>query len=288
VAVKQVLLAVLAHPDDETFGMGGTLALYAQRGAAVHLVCATRGEAGEADAAYLRGFSSIAELREHELGCAARQLGLAGVHFLNYRDSGMPGAKDNQHPKALINAPLDELAGKVVGCIRQLCPQVVLTHDPMGGYGHPDHIHLQQAVVKAFYTASDPAAYPESLPVYAPQKLYFNTISRRMMRWIVRLMPLVGKDPRRFGNNGDIDMKAIAAVDFPTHASINYAAVKKIRLQASQCYASQGGQQTNKGVAGLLRGWERSNEIFMLAYPQPEPGYVEKDLFAGVKPDSLP
>jgi LmbE family N-acetylglucosaminyl deacetylase len=285
-AVKQVLLAVLAHPDDETFAMGGALALYAHRGVAVHLVCATRGEAGEADEKYLQGFNSIAELRESELGCAAKQLGLNGVHFLNYRDSGMPGSKDNQHPQALINAPLEELIGKIVQQIRELRPQVVLTHDPMGGYGHPDHIYLQKATALAFHAAGEPAAYPYSLPAYAPQKLYFHTIPRTALRWMVRLMPLIGKDPRKFGNNGDIDMKAIAGVNFPTNAKINYTAVASARTAASNCYSSQGGQKTNQGVAGLLRGWASSSEIFMRAYPQPERGYIEKDLFEGVRLDS--
>ena len=284
--VKRVLLAVLAHPDDETFGMGGTLALYAQRGVEVHLLCATRGEAGEVDPQYMRGYRSVAELREHELRCAAGQLGITGVHILDYRDSGMPGSKDNQHPQALINAPIDELAGKVAACIRQVHPQVVLTFDPIGGYRHPDHIHLQQAAVKGFYAASDPAAYPASLPIYAPQKLYFNTIPRTVLRWVVRLMPLVGKDPTKFGINGDIDMQSIVAVNFPTHARINYAAVKSIREDAARCHASQGGGQTNKGIAGLLKGWSSSIETFMLAYPQPRPHYVEKDLFEGIKLDA--
>ena len=109
---KPVLLAVLAHPDDETFGMGGTLALYAQQGAAVHLVCATRGEVGDVDPEYMQGYDSIADRREHELRCAAQMLGLAGVHFLDYRDSGMPGSEDNHHPRALAAAPLDEVASK--------------------------------------------------------------------------------------------------------------------------------------------------------------------------------
>ena len=284
--VKQVLLAVLAHPDDETFSMGGTLALYARRGAEVHLVCATRGEAGEADAEYLRGYDSVAELREAELHCAAQALGLTGVHLLDYRDSGMPGSADNRHPQALINAPQSELVGHLVRCMREIKPQVVLTFDPIGGYRHPDHICLQQATVKAFYAAGDPAAFPESLPAFSPQKLYFNTISRTAMRWIVRLMPLIGRDPSKFGRNGDIDMKAIASVSFPTHARINYSEVAPARLAASQCHASQGGGQTNKGVAGLLRGWASSTETYMMAYPQPTAGHIEKDLFEGVKLDA--
>ena len=94
------LLAVLAHPDDETFGIGGTLALYASKGVAVHLICTTRGEAGDMPAALLEGFDSIAERREYELRCAADTLGLAGVHMLGYRDSGMAGSSDNLHPEA--------------------------------------------------------------------------------------------------------------------------------------------------------------------------------------------
>ena len=92
---QRILLAVLAHPDDESFGTGGTLALYAQQGAQVYLVCATRGEVGEMDPKHMRGFNSIAERREDELRCAAEKLGLTKVFFLNYRDSGMPGSPDN-------------------------------------------------------------------------------------------------------------------------------------------------------------------------------------------------
>ncbi len=83
-----VLLAVLAHPDDETFGTGGTLALYARRGVQVYLVCATRGEVGEMDPQYMEGFASVADRREFELRCAAEKLGLAGVFFLGYRELG--------------------------------------------------------------------------------------------------------------------------------------------------------------------------------------------------------
>ena len=126
--IPHTLLSVLAHPDDESFGMGGTLALYARRGVAVHLVCATRGEAGDVDEPYLEGFSTIAERREAELRCAAMKLGLAGVQFLGYRDSGMPGTHDNQHPQALINAPLEHVAAQV----RSAAPQRVAAVDLPG------------------------------------------------------------------------------------------------------------------------------------------------------------
>jgi LmbE family N-acetylglucosaminyl deacetylase len=78
---NKTILSVLAHPDDESFGMGGTLALYAQKGCDVYLVCATRGEVGDVDPEHMKGFSSIAELREGELRCAAGHLGLKGVFF---------------------------------------------------------------------------------------------------------------------------------------------------------------------------------------------------------------
>ncbi len=134
------LLAALAHPDDESFGMGGTLALYAQRGVAVHLVCATRGEVGEVNSQRMNGYQSVGDLREAELRCAAGKLGLSGVHFLGYRDSGMTGSPDNYHPLALAAAPLDEVANKVTTIIRRLRPQVVVTFDPAGGYRHHERV----------------------------------------------------------------------------------------------------------------------------------------------------
>src|SRR5512137_2092986 len=121
------ILAVLAHPDDESFGMGGTLAHYARQACDVFLVCATHGEAGEVKPEHMKDFSSIADLREEELHCAAEKLGLKGVFFLPYRDSGMPGSVDNQNPAAQINASVEEVAGQVVKYIRELKPDVVLT-----------------------------------------------------------------------------------------------------------------------------------------------------------------
>ena len=209
------LLAVLAHPDDESFGPGGTLALYAHRGVEVHLACATRGEVGEVTEELLRGYRDVGELREHELRCAAQHLRLTGVHFMGYRDSGMPGSPDNRHPQALAAAPLDEVAARVTHLMRSLRPHVVITFDPIGGYRHPDHIAIQRATVAAFEAAGDAARYPDGLPAYRPQKLYFHTFGRRFLRLAVRAMPLLGRDPHRFGRNGDIDLAEIAAQDFP-------------------------------------------------------------------------
>ncbi len=278
------ILSILAHPDDESFGMGGTLALYAQKGVQVYLVCATRGEVGEVEPQMLKGFASIGELREHELRCAADKLGLAGVYFLGYRDSGMIGSADNRHPRALAAAPLDEVTGKVVQYIRQLRPQVVLTFDPIGGYRHPDHIAIQKATAKAFYAAGDPQAYPGDREPYQPAKLYYHTIPRRFLRWAVRLMPLFGRDPHHFGQNQDIDLASLVTEDFPIHARIDYRAVLDLKMDASACHASQGGM----GLAGgpwFLRFASRlasGRDDFMRAYPPAEAGLRERDLFSGL------
>jgi N-acetyl-1-D-myo-inositol-2-amino-2-deoxy-alpha-D-glucopyranoside deacetylase len=273
-------LAVLAHPDDESFGMGGTLALYASRGVDVHLVCATRGEVGDVAPDLLEGFQSVAELRESELRCAAGFLGLKGVHFLGYRDSGMPGSPDNRHPQALAAQPVEEVAANVVCYIRTLKPQVVLTFDPIGGYRHPDHIAIQRACVRAFEQAANPDFAPQSLPVHVPERLYFHTMPHGFMKLAVRLLPLFGRDPRKFGANGDIDLTAIAAVDFPTHARVNIRSVLEKKEKAGACHASQGGGRMGGGVVSFFMRLFSGTESFMRAYPAVEPGEkVAQDLF---------
>lgn len=274
------LLSVLAHPDDESFGMGGTLAHYARQGVAVYLVCATRGEVGDVDPQYLRGFNSVAERREHELRCAAEKLGLAGVYFLDYRDSGMPGSADNNHPSALAAAPLEEVAQRVLHYIEELKPQVVLTFDPIGGYRHPDHIAIHKATVQAFELAvENPTAGADG---YRPKKLYFNTIPRGLFRMGVKLLPLFGQDPHKWGRNGDIDIAALAQDEFPIHAVINYKDVAEQKAEASACHASQGGVGMSTGFMGLVMRLVGKKDNFMRAYPPPEPGRRERDLFANL------
>jgi N-acetyl-1-D-myo-inositol-2-amino-2-deoxy-alpha-D-glucopyranoside deacetylase len=276
------LLAVLAHPDDETFGMGGTLAMYAHQGVEVSLVCATRGEVGEMDEEYMKGFSSIADRRESELRCAAGLLGIRGVYFMGYRDSGMPGSFDNQHPQALFAQPLEKVVKVVVHYIRLIKPQVVLTFDPIGGYRHPDHIAIQQATEQAFYAAGKPDVVQDELPPYAPQKLYFHIMPHGMLQAGVFIMKLLGRDARHFGKNKDIDLASIAEVSFPTHAKIGYRPVAHLRDQASACHASQGGSQMSRGALGWLRRVFASTENFMQAYPPPETNHIVHDLFEGV------
>jgi LmbE family N-acetylglucosaminyl deacetylase len=279
--MTKTILAVLAHPDDESFGMGGTLALYAQKGFDVYLVCATRGEAGTVDPEHLAGFNSIAELRESELRCAAGHLGLKSVFFLDYRDSGMPGSPDNRHPDAQVAHPVEEVAGKVVKYIRELKPEVVLTFDPIGGYRHPDHIHIHQATILACEKAADPAFRPEAGAPFTPGRLYFHTIPRGFLKFGVRLIKLFGKDPKKWGRNGDIDLESLANVDFPTHVRIDYTPVSEKKTLASACHASQGGMQMRRGMLGLVFRMLGEHDTYMQAYPAPAPGQkVKTDLFA--------
>src|SRR5512138_1137478 len=202
--MTKAILAVLAHPDDESFGTGGTLALYSQKGYDTYYVCATRGEVGTVDEEHLAGFKDTAELRTDELNRAAKILGLKGVFFLGYRDSGMPGMEENKHPDAQINHSIDEVAGKVVKYIRELKPAVVLTFDPIGGYKHPDHIHIHNATVLAFEKADDASFHPEAGAPFKPRALYFQVFPRRALKWAVRFMRLFDQDPTKFGRNKDV------------------------------------------------------------------------------------
>lgn len=261
------ILVVMAHPDDESFGIGGTLALYARRGRDIYLVCATGGEAGTIDPEYMHGFSSAAELRASELRCAAEQLGLKEVFMLGYRDSGMPGTSDNQNPDAQINHPLDEVAGRVVKYIRSTKPEIVITFDPIGGYRHPDHIHIHQATVQAFNESDNAAFHPEAGPPFKPRALLFQVFPRGFLKLLIRLMPLFGQDPRRTGRNRDIDLKALADVDFPIHAKIDIDAVRQVKMAAGACHASQGGTRLRRGLWGVVSRITGDHEYYMQAYP---------------------
>jgi LmbE family N-acetylglucosaminyl deacetylase len=282
---EETLLAVMAHPDDETFGLGGTLALYANQGVNVHLVCATRGEVGTVAPEFMEGYSNIADLRVDELLCAAEKLGLEQVYFLDYRDSGMVGTEDNEHPRALTQAKQDEVVGSVVGFIRQLKPQVVITFDPEGGYGHPDHIAIHEATVQAYEAASNPQLFPEAGPAFQPQKLYFATFALRFVKPMLVLLRLFGRDPRKWGRNQDIDLTEIFETKFPVDAKVNYRKVADIKREAIACHASQlDTGPSSRGIVGTIFRLNRfgSVETFMRADPPAVNGRVERDLFQDV------
>jgi LmbE family N-acetylglucosaminyl deacetylase len=280
----KTLLFVGAHPDDETFGIGGTLAQYAAAGVKVYYACATRGEVGSADAESMKGFTSVGDMRWSELECAARVLGLAGVAHLGYRDSGMAGSPDNQNPASLAAAPLEQAAGRVVKVIREFKPQVVITHDPLGGYRHPDHIAVNRATVAAFKAAGDPALYPEAGPAFAPQKLYYNVFPRGWLKFAVKVMPIFGQNPHKFGRNHDIDFTALVETEFPIHARVRIAKrFALIKAEASSCYKSQmGGGPSRRGIFRLFNLFSVTQDSYMRAYPEVKGSLHERDLFSGV------
>ncbi len=276
---KHTLLAVFAHPDDE-LSAGGTLAHYARDGASAHLICATRGDVGEAPPD-LKGFASIGEMREDELKCACNILGLDSVNFLGYRDSGMPGSTDNNNPQALAAQPLDKVARQVAAYIRRLKPQVVITFDPIGGYRHPDHIAIHNATVEAFKLAGDVTQDIEGLPPFTPQKLYFTVFSRRFLRTAVRVLTLVGRDPHHFGKNKDVDLTSFTDVDYPTHARISVRDVIRQKERATACHSSQLEGMGGPGARILQRIFV-GDETFMRAVPAGPPSHLERDLFEGI------
>lgn len=275
------LLAVLAHPDDESFGPGGTLALYAQDGVEVHLICATRGEVGEIPPEMQLNTEETARMREDELRCAATHLGLTEVHILGYRDSGMPGSSDNSHPDALAAAPVTEVAAKIANLMRQIRPQVVITHDPIGGYRHPDHIAIHKAAVEAFNNVTEEMEGASTTLNFRPQKLYYHTFPRRFLRFMVRLLPLFGKDPRKFGRNEDIDLLEISNVDFPIHTRIDFRRVADSKEKAAACHQSQQGPSSG-GLFGMLMRLFSGPETFTRAFPPASDKLRERDLFDGV------
>jgi len=257
------------------------LALYAQEGVEVHLICATRGDVGAIPPEMQLNAEETAHMRLDELRCAAAQLGLTEVHILGYRDSGMPGSSDNKHPEALAAAPVAEVAEKVADLMRQIRPQVVITHDPVGGYHHPDHIAVHKAAVEAFNSVRGELEGTSAPLKSCPQKLYYHTFPRRFLRIMVRLLPLFGKNPRKFGRNEDIDLLEISRDDFPIHARIDFRRVAEIKEKASACHQSQQGPSSG-GLFGLLMRLFSGPETFTRAYPAAEDRLRERDLFDGV------
>ncbi len=180
------VLAAFAHPDDEGFGFGGTLAMLAARGARITLVCATNGDVGEISDPSLATPENLYEVRQEELRQAMNVTGVQDVRFLGYRDSGMEGTPDNNHPRSLYQAPPDEVVAKLVEIIREVQPNVVFTHDPTGGYGHPDHVTVYERTARAFEAAGDGDVLLDHIsgnhPAWMPQFLYYVCFPRSSFR----------------------------------------------------------------------------------------------------------
>jgi LmbE family N-acetylglucosaminyl deacetylase len=152
------LMAVHAHPDDEVISTGGTLARYAQEGIETVVVTCTDGSQGFGPGGVLPGepghdLDAVATTRRDELARSCAALGVRHLEMLGYRDSGMAGWAGNDEPAAFCNASVDEPAAAVADLIRRHQPQVLITYDANGGYGHPDHIQAHRVATAALALA---------------------------------------------------------------------------------------------------------------------------------------
>jgi len=162
------VLGIFAHPDDEAFGSGGTLAELVQKGHRVTTVCATNGDVGEISDPALATPENLWQVRQGELRDAMAVTGISDVRFLGYRDSGMDGTPDNDNPASMFRADAAKVDAQISAVMEELTPDIVITHDPTGGYGHPDHVTVYQrttAVVESM-TMNRPL-----WTTFAPQRL---------------------------------------------------------------------------------------------------------------------
>jgi N-acetyl-1-D-myo-inositol-2-amino-2-deoxy-alpha-D-glucopyranoside deacetylase len=186
------LLAVHAHPDDEVICMGGTFARYAAEGLRTALVCCTRGEEGMIHDPALdpaEACPRLGAIREGELRAAARILGIAEVHVLGYRDSGMPA---NANPSNFSNADAAEAAERLASIVRALRPHVVVTYDEHGGYGHPDHARAHSVTHLAIARAAHGGA---GGPGWDVPKLYYTVFPRSVLWWVNEQLQAQGLRP---------------------------------------------------------------------------------------------
>lgn len=185
-------MAVHAHPDDEVFGTGGIFVRLADEGVRTVLVTATMGEEGEIvdpdldQAAREEMFPRLAEVRHQELLASVAALHIQELRLLHFRDSGMAGRSSNDHPQSFHRAVFDEAVKKVVALIRELKPQVIVTYDAFGSYGHPDHIQAQRVTNAAFDAAAEPRCFPDlGLPAWQVSKLYYTALPRSFMEQLM-------------------------------------------------------------------------------------------------------
>lgn len=279
---KRRILIVMAHPDDESFGLGGLIAKYVTEGADVYLICSTNGDAGTIDPEFLDGYDSKAALRLAELDCAAEKLGFKEVFKLGYADSGMMGTPENDAPNAswrVWNERPEELTGRVLAVMQQVQPQVVITFNKFGGYGHPDHIVMHRATTTAFHQARQTFTNP-------PQKLYFTGFPKVLAQLRILMALLRGENPRKVGRNKDIDLLEIARKIEPVHTEIEIGDYIETWAAANACHASQGGGRSIP-LSGWLRLLVGSKQRLTRAYPVPTRQRVdERDLFTGVSQEA--
>ena len=275
------VLAAFAHPDDEGFGGGGTLAMLVARGAKVTLVCATNGDVGEISDPSLATPETLAQVRQGELRRAMQVTGVPDVRFLNYRDSGMVGTEDNSHPKSLNQADPDRVVGQLVEVVRQVRPDLIITHDPSGGYGHPDHQTICRHMTSPFPLAGDATAFPEQLSSgqkpWAPKLLYYVCFPQSNFRRMWREMLDLGITPPF----ASVDIDSLGTPDEEVTTTLDVSAYVDTKIESLACHQTQ--IDPNGPFAQLPEESMRkfmSTEYYLLAIP--EGSSPEADLLGGL------
>lgn len=283
------LLLVHAHPDDESIGTGATMAHYAATGAHVTLVTCTLGEEGEihvpalaqlcaAEADQLGGY------RIGELAAACAALGVTDHRFLGgagrYRDSGMMGLTTNEHPRAFWQADLDVAAGYLVEVIREVRPQVLVTYDPDGFYGHPDHIQAHRVAMRAVELAA-----AEGI---APAKVYWTAMPRSVLDAGLETFTESSDNP--FAGIESADELPFGTPDAEIAARIDGTDQHAAKEAAMRAHATQiPADSWLYSIAGNFGGEFMGVEYFTLAVGEKGPGAGpygwEDDLFAGIALD---
>ena len=274
----RTLLAVHAHPDDETITMGGTLARYSAEGVRTVVITCTRGDLGEVRDSALIG-QDVASVRERELQAAGRVLGVSRIVHLGYSDSGWPaGAPENYRPGAFFVADLCQVVQKLVEIIEQERPQVLVTYDESGGYGHPDHVKAHQVTAAAL----------EATGTARPAKFYVIRFPLTWSREFVRALRAAGIDaPGSAPSGADAgpETREIGTPDELVTTAIDTRRYVPAKLAALACHPSQIPpdhflRRMSRELAERL--W--AHEYFSRRFAQTplENNNVEADLFAGL------
>ncbi|MCQ4211427.1 N-acetyl-1-D-myo-inositol-2-amino-2-deoxy-alpha-D-glucopyranoside deacetylase [Streptomyces longispororuber] len=290
------LLLVHAHPDDESINNGATMAKYAADGAHVTLVTCTLGEEGEVIPDELAHLAPDREnlLGPHrigELAAAMKELGVDDHRFLGgpgrYRDSGMMGVEQNHRPGAFWSADLDEAAAHLVAVIREIRPQVLVTYDPDGGYGHPDHIQAHRVAMRAADLAAEPAFRRDLGDPHTIAKIYWNRVPRTLVE--ERFRQLAEKlDATPFDVAAVVSDVPGVVADERITAEIDGRPYAERKAAAMRAHATQVDVPAGPGdlaVFALSNGLAQplfDVEYYELVRGEPGSAY-EKDLFDGIE-----
>jgi LmbE family N-acetylglucosaminyl deacetylase len=226
------LLAVHAHPDDETITMGGTLARYSAEGVRTIVLTCTTGDLGEVRDPTLVG-QDVATMRAAELQAACRVLGVSRVVQLGYGDSGMAGTPDNDRPNAFCNVPLDVAAARLVSVLEEERPTVMVAYDATGGYGHPDHVRAHAVAVEAYHAA------PTAI---RPARFYFVRFPLSWSHDFVRSLREAGIDApgsAPAGADAGPSVTEIGVADDLVTATVDVRRFVPVKRAALACYPSQ-------------------------------------------------